>query len=158
MGCTSVSIRSASASSADSRSYLPCRFIHIWAEVPKKRARRRAVSAERERRPLMISVSRLAGTRKASASAFAVIPASSKTVFNTWPGWIGGNFLALVRIGTFILYRVRLSVIIRYFDTMSIAVAPIEADAELIVDSNAVLSSAISHEFFQAQTGKRQIS
>ena len=47
--------------SATSRSYAVCRFIQLWASVPKKRARRRAVSAVIERLPAQISSMRRCG-------------------------------------------------------------------------------------------------
>jgi hypothetical protein len=34
-GCTSFLMRAAVASSAIAKSYFACRFIHIWADVPK---------------------------------------------------------------------------------------------------------------------------
>ncbi len=48
--------------SAWSRLCSDCRFIQNGADVPKKRARRRAVSAVMSRVPLMIWVMRLVGT------------------------------------------------------------------------------------------------
>lgn len=100
----------------------------------------------------MISVSRLAGIRKSSASALALMPASSSTVFNTEPGWIGRSFLVFVAIGMLLP-----SVIIRDLDIVSISVAPVEAEAKLLVDSDAVLSVAIATELFQAKARKRKI-
>lgn len=50
--------------------------------------------------------------------------------------------------------------VIRNFDIVAIAVAPVKAEAELaelIVDSDAVLPSAIAAEFFQAKAGWRKI-
>jgi hypothetical protein len=48
-------------------------------------------------------------------------------------------------------------VVIRNFDIVGIAVAPVKAEAKLIVDSDAVLPSAIASEFFQAKARKRKI-
>src|SRR5579871_420263 len=150
---TSALMRSARASSAVSRSYFDWRFIHICAEVPKNRARRRAVSAEIDRRPLMISVSRFAGMRSASESAFAVMPASPSTVFKTSPGWTGGSFPCFVGI----FLSPRTLVVVRNLDIVGVSLAPPEADSELIVDSDAVLPGSIPLELLQAKSGQGQI-
>jgi hypothetical protein len=116
--------------------------------VSKKRASRRAVSAEMERLAPMISVSRLTGMRKESASELALMPASSRIVFNTWPGWIGCSLLVFVAIGIFFL-----SVIIRSFNFEGVAVAPFKTNSKLVVHANAVLSSAIANEFSRRRPG-----
>lgn len=47
-----------------------------------------------------------------------------------------------------------LLVIVRYLDFMSVAVLPLETDAPLIVDSDAMLSFAISLQFLQVVRGR----
>ncbi len=61
-------------------------FIHIWAEVPKYRARRMAVSAEMERLPLTMAAKRLEGIRKAWATVLAESLISSSTTLIARPG------------------------------------------------------------------------
>jgi hypothetical protein len=50
-----------------------------------------------------------------------------------------------------------LSVVIRDLDIIGVAIAPMETNPKLIVDSNAVLPGAIAAELFQPETGKRKI-
>src|SRR5207249_6935198 len=62
---TSTSIssrRDPKRSRSTSRSYVACRFNQKRSDVPKKRARRNAVSADIERRPSTISLMRRRGT------------------------------------------------------------------------------------------------
>ena len=56
------------------RSCMACRFIQNSGLVSKKRARRNAVSAVTERSPFTMAPMRVAGTRKAIASALIDIP------------------------------------------------------------------------------------
>src|SRR5262245_20200981 len=60
------------------RSCMDCKFIQNSGLVPKKRASRNAVSAVTERSPLTIAPMRVAGTRKAIASAFTDMPSGAR--------------------------------------------------------------------------------
>src|SRR5581483_3514329 len=107
--------------------------------MPKYWPRRRAVSALIARSPFTMARMRFDGTRKASASAFMVMPRGlSNSSFKYSPGVTSGN-----KSG---------SLVVRDFDIVCFSFLPFETDAVLIVDSDAVLAFAIALESFQAIT------
>jgi hypothetical protein len=71
-----------------------CRLIQNSGLVPKKRAKRKAVSAVTARSPLTMAPMRVAGTRKAIAKALTDIARVLRnSLFRTSPGW------AVTRLG-----------------------------------------------------------
>src|SRR5215469_14610745 len=106
------------------KSYIACKFIQNSGLVPKNRARRKAVSAVTDRSPLMIAPMRVAGTRKAMASAFTDMPSGLRnSSLNTSPGW------DVTRSGvTTPSVAVRL-VVIDDFDIGGTLLGPTETDA-----------------------------
>src|SRR5262245_19003431 len=118
------------------KSYIACRFIQNSGLVPKNRASRNAVSPVTDRSPLTIAPMRVAGTRKAMASAFTDIPSGRRNSSpSTSPGWVvtrSGVAIALVVIDDFDIGRTLLG--------------PHETDAPLIVDADRMLAGAVSRE------------
>src|SRR5260221_354180 len=147
---TSRSIRSAASSWALSRSYLVCRFIQNSGEVPKYRARRKAVSAVIDRFPWMMVVIRLAGTLSRSARALAEMPDSFRISVRCSPGWIGASFLVRMVLSP-------VSMIIDHFDIVGVSLSPLEADPVLIVDPDAVLALAVAGQLFKMMSRNPQI-
>src|ERR1039458_6896039 len=83
------------------------------------------------------------GKLSALASAYAVTPIGSmNSVLRISPGWTATIFLDLAMVNPFL-------VIICYFHVKGVSVPPEKAHAVLIVDSNAVLSHAVSAKRFQ---------
>ena len=88
-GRTSRSILPPLSRRALVRSCIACRFTQNSGLVPKKRASRNAVSAVTDRSPLTIAPMRVAGTRKAIASAFTDMPSGARnSSLSTSPGWV----------------------------------------------------------------------
>src|SRR5262245_8115937 len=127
------------------KSYIACRFIQNSGLVPKKRARRNAVSAVTDRSPLTIAPMRVAGTRNAMASAFTDMPSGRRnSSLSTSPGWV------VTRLGVAIAL-----VVVDDFDIDRTLRGPNEADAPLIIDADRVLSPAISRERFEPVRRRR---
>src|ERR1039458_7854213 len=93
-----------------------------------------------ERVPFTMELMRFGGTSRSRASLFALIPSGfMKSSRRISPGWIGSS-----RFDGFILISSRVLVVIHYLNVMRIAVTPGEADAPLVIDSNAIRPSAIA--------------
>ena len=88
-GSTSRSISRPHSRRALVRSCVACRPNQNSGLVRKNRASRNAVSAVTARSPLIIAPTRVAGTRKAIASAFADMPSGLRnSSLSTSPGWV----------------------------------------------------------------------
>src|SRR5215470_17989558 len=110
------------------------------ALVPKKWARRKAVSPVMARRPLIISVMRLVGTLSWRARAAALILSAFSSSAKCSPGWIAINVIGyspLVIINDLDVGRARR------------LLRPLKANPPLIVDADAVLTFAISSQRFK---------
>jgi hypothetical protein len=130
-GRTSRAIASPLSMRALLRSCMACRFIQNSGLVPKKRAKRRAVSAVTARSLLTMAPMRVAGTRKAIAKALTDIPSGLRnSSLSTSPGW------AVTRLGVAIAL-----VVIDDFDIGRSFFGPSKADAPLIIDPDRILSS-----------------
>src|SRR5208282_5743471 len=87
------------------KSCIACKFIQNSGLVSKNRARRKAMSAVTERSPFTIAPMRVAGTRKAIASALIDNPRGLRnSSFSTSPGCAGtrlGVAMVLVVVDDF---------------------------------------------------------
>src|ERR1041384_424850 len=144
---TSCTSRSCNRSRSTSRSYVDCRLSQNRSEVPKNRARRKAVSAVMDRTPRTISLIRRAGTLSPFARRYCESPSGLRnSLSNISPGWTGGIRLSLALFSL---------VIVSDFDFICIAFCPFKANTPLVVDPNAVLACAVSAEFLQTITRRR---
>src|SRR6202049_1620844 len=127
------------------RSCMACRFIQNSGPVLKKRARRNAVSAVTARSPFTIAPMRVAGTRKAIASALIDIPRGLRnSSFSTSPGW------AVTRLGVAIAL-----VVVDNFDIGRPFLSPEEADAPLVIDPDGVLATTFAGQRFKPVCWRR---
>ena len=109
---------------------MACRLIQNSGLVPKKRAKRKAVSAVTARSPLTMAPTRVAGTRKAIAKALMDIFSGLRNYsLSTSPGW------AVTRFGVAMAL-----VVVDDFDIGRSFFGPNETNAPLIIDPNRVLS------------------
>src|SRR6202046_3918730 len=106
------------------RSWVACSVIQNSALVPKNRANRRAVSAVTDRSPLTMAPIRVAGTRKAIASALTDMQSGLRnSSLKISPGWVVTRF----GVGTPL-------VVVDDFDIGRPFLRPYETNAPLIVD------------------------
>jgi hypothetical protein len=130
-GRTSRAIASPRSVRAFVRSCMACKFIQNSGLVPKKRAKRKAVSAVTARSPLTMAPMRVAGTRKAIAKALTDIANGLRnSSLSTSPGW------EVTRLGVAMGL-----VVVDDFDIGRSFFGPSETDAPLIIDPDGVLSS-----------------
>ena len=93
-----------------------------------------------ERVPATMALIRFAGTRISWLRRFIVIPRSSRVSFRISPGCTGGS----------------LSIVFGNFDMFGTSLPPREADAVLIIDSDAVLVLPVAVQPFQAIARRNQ--
>jgi hypothetical protein len=95
-----------------------------------------------ERVPFTMALMRLGGTSRSRANLFVLIPSGfMKSSRRISPGWIGSS-----RFDGFIVISPGVLVVIHNLNIMRIAVTPREADAPLVIDSNAVRSRAVAFQ------------
>ena len=98
-----------------------------------------------ERMPFTIAPMRLGGTSRSRASWLMLIPNGfMKSSRRISPGWIGSS-----SFDGFIVRLDGVSVVIHNLNVMRIAVTPREADAPLIVDSNAICPRTVTLQQFK---------
>src|ERR1700741_4299984 len=111
---------------------------------PRARDSRSAVSAVIPRLPCTISLMRRGGTSITLAIRYCEIPIGSRnSVRRISPGWVG----AKSAIGFSSL------VVVAQLDVSGAGGAPGETDAQLVVDTDAVLAGAAATELFQPVAG-----
>ena len=134
------------------RSCICCRFSQNSGLLPKKRARRRAVSGVIPRLPRRMSPIRVAGTRILMARAFAVIPSGPRNSSrNISPGCvvIRRRFhpdSGLLIVMCAFISGGRSAVIVGDLHVMRSICLPNKADAVLVIDPYAVLGRTITLE------------
>src|ERR1019366_4652076 len=131
------------------RSQSCCNPSQKSALMPSTRARRSAVSGVTARFPLMTSFSRGNETPSRTAKADCVTPIGTRNSSRSIsPGCVGGRCVGR-RLWTSAPRSARL-VVVCDFNFVGIPVLPLEADPELVVDANAVLSGSVAFQAFEA--------
>jgi len=138
-GRTSRAIASPLSIRAFVRSCMACRLTQNSGLVPKKRAKRKAVSADTPRSPLTMAPMRVAGTRKAIANALMDIPSGTRnSSLSTSPGWTVTRFGVATAL-----------VVVDDFDIGRSFFGPSETNAPLIIDPDRVLPPTVPSQCLQ---------
>src|ERR1051326_5980912 len=124
---------------------MACRFIQNSALMPNKRARRRAVSAVTDRSPFTMDPIRVAGTRKAIASALTDISIGLRnSSLSTSPGCVVTRFGVATPL-----------VVVDDFDIGRPFLGPSETNTPLIIDPDRVLAAGVAGGRFEP-VGRRR--
>src|SRR6266849_6958274 len=149
-GSTSRSIARPRSRRALVRSCVACRPIQNSGLVRKNRASRNAVSAVTARSPFTMAPIRVAGTRKAIASALTDMPSGLRnSSLITSPGWV------VTRSGVAAPPAALRLVVVDDFDIGRTLLGPCETDAPLIVDADRMLPAPVSRERFEPVRRRR---
>src|SRR5712692_3151328 len=105
---------------------------------------------------LTMSAIRVTGTRRSKATLFMLSPRGAiNSSLRISPGCTGFSFLLAMSVFFVLASATKWSVIVDDLDAVCVPVAPLETQAPLVVDTDAILPHPVPLQFLQACSGER---